>query len=132
VYDQLWDKEPPRGTRYERSNATAASRWAKSNGWVPPLAWDDDTIDNPDAIPQVDVPVELDRLDWAVVDAAVLGDRPAMSPVERAEAITRLNARNWSAPRIAEWVGCNPKTVDRVRARLGLPVPDREAMRDAA
>jgi len=42
VYDQLWNVDG--GSVPTRNRARAA-------GWVPPLAWDDDTIDNPQAEP---------------------------------------------------------------------------------
>lgn len=45
LYDDLWDK-PALGEQADRARARA-----KSNGWMPPLAWDDDTIDDPAAIP---------------------------------------------------------------------------------
>lgn len=31
---------------------------ARAAGWAPPLAWDDDTIDDPDAVPHIDEPTE--------------------------------------------------------------------------
>lgn len=43
LYDELWDQPGP-------STRTAA--WARRNGWVPPLAWDDDRIDDPNHEPQ--------------------------------------------------------------------------------
>jgi hypothetical protein len=47
IYDQLWDKPGP---------SARAARAARRNGWVPPLAWDDDNddghgIDDPQAVP---------------------------------------------------------------------------------
>lgn len=132
AYDDLWDKPRVGRDASERYLIRRTKARAVAHGWVPPLAWDDDTIDDPAAVPQVDVPIAVDRLDDVIVRAAIAGERPDMSPVERAEAITILNARNWSAARIAGWLGCNPKTIDRVRARLGLPVPDAESIRSAA
>lgn len=46
VYDALWDQTPP--DTY--GNRRAAAR-ARARGWAPPLAWDDDDIDNPAARP---------------------------------------------------------------------------------
>lgn len=42
LYDELWDQPGP-----SRRSRTCALR----NGWLPPLAWDDDTIDDPQATP---------------------------------------------------------------------------------
>ena len=51
LYDELWDEPPPEGTPFERRAATMARRYARERGWVPPLAWDDDEIDDPAAVP---------------------------------------------------------------------------------
>lgn len=54
LYDRLWSTPAPAGedraTRSARSKVIAAAR---RKGWVPPLAWDDATIDNPDAVPDL-------------------------------------------------------------------------------
>lgn len=42
LYDELWDQRGP---------STRTSAYAARAGWPPPLAWDDDTIDDPDATP---------------------------------------------------------------------------------
>lgn len=69
VYDQLWDQPPPRATTRGAASAVARVRnHAKRNGWAPPLAWDDETIDNPDATPYTDDEarggVDLDEFMW--------------------------------------------------------------------
>lgn len=51
LYDKLWNTPPPARTVQERRSIAVARRTAAANGWVPPLAWDDDTIDNPAAEP---------------------------------------------------------------------------------
>ena len=51
LYDDLWDQAPPEGDRFERRAATMARRYAAERGWVVPLAWDEETIDDPDAGP---------------------------------------------------------------------------------
>lgn len=53
LYDQLWDSTPPPSGRHGSVPARARA-YASRKGWVPPLAWDDETIDNPDATPHVD------------------------------------------------------------------------------
>lgn len=53
LYDELWDQGPPETTSEERRAATLVRRLAARKGWVPPLAWDDDTIDDPAATPNV-------------------------------------------------------------------------------
>jgi hypothetical protein len=51
LYDELWDVPPDQSTKYARAGVTKALRKARACGWPPPLAWDDDQIDNPDAGP---------------------------------------------------------------------------------
>lgn len=51
VYDQLWDKQPTTANSYEAGGVRRARNLAASKGWAPPLAWDDDTIDDPDTLP---------------------------------------------------------------------------------
>lgn len=52
LYDELWDADPAafgisaRDSRYARTIA-------EQNGWAPPAAWDDDTIDDPAAQPDL-------------------------------------------------------------------------------
>ena len=49
LYDDLWDRPPPEGTRFERRAATMARRYAAERGWPPPCAWDEPAIDDPAA-----------------------------------------------------------------------------------
>jgi hypothetical protein len=51
LYDELWDEPPPQGTRSERISAAKARGHAARMGWPPPMAWDDDAIDDPAASP---------------------------------------------------------------------------------
>lgn len=51
LYDELWDQPPPERTRGERISAARARGHAARHHWPPPLAWDDDTIDDPAARP---------------------------------------------------------------------------------
>ena len=52
LYDELWDANPlAHGITPFAANR--ALRYARNNGWPPPAAWDDDTIDNPDATPDL-------------------------------------------------------------------------------
>lgn len=49
IYDRLWDVEPPRSTAAEKKAYTTAKKMALENEWPPPMAWDDDEIDDPKA-----------------------------------------------------------------------------------
>jgi hypothetical protein len=87
LYDELWDQDPARfGLR--PSAITVARNRAAANGWPPPLAWDDDEIENPNAQPRHVEPDTGKRhrsrqliedmhyvLDTSVVDLAKRHDR---------------------------------------------------------
>lgn len=51
LYDQLWDSPAPTATRWDRTARANALRTARTHHWAPPLAYDDDTIDDPAAAP---------------------------------------------------------------------------------
>ncbi|MET4094589.1 hypothetical protein [Arthrobacter sp. UYCu712] len=53
IYEQCWNK-PQTGTDWHsKTAATRARNYAKSRGWLPPMAWDDDEIDMPAATPEL-------------------------------------------------------------------------------
>lgn len=97
----------------DRTRALAARE-----GWEPPASWDDDTIDDP--LPVVDV-------DEVAVERAIAGRPVELTPAERDLAIPRMTAAGMSDAAIAAVLGVVPETVRRQRRRLGVsPVP-REA-----
>lgn len=51
VYDELSMTLPPMDTRQQKRDANYARTVARKNGYLPPLVWDDATIDDPDAKP---------------------------------------------------------------------------------
>lgn len=54
LYDNLWDQAPTIANHWEAGGSNRARKYATERGWVPPMAWDDDTIDDPNATPHVD------------------------------------------------------------------------------
>jgi len=52
LYDRLWTQPPPEGSQQDKAAATRARREAAARGWAPPMAWDDETIDDPAAGPE--------------------------------------------------------------------------------
>lgn len=119
VYDSLWNQTPPLDTPFQRGSYTRTVKLARERGWVGPLHWDD--IDDPDDVPTNNVTrvnqFSKDRFDEAVVDAAVYGDKPRMTPPERREAVRILIERGYSNSEAAEVLGCTVRTVDRLRPR---------------
>lgn len=51
LYDELWNVAPPTRNMPERVSVARAKTAARQGGWFPPGAWDDDTIDDPEAKP---------------------------------------------------------------------------------
>lgn len=47
LYERVWDTPPPQDTTGDKAAATRSINRAARNDWPPPLAWDDDTIDDP-------------------------------------------------------------------------------------
>jgi hypothetical protein len=103
VYDRLWDAPAPTETRGERISATSTRAAAAARQWVPPLAWDDETIDDPAAQPdlgeaspsQVDLE-EVEHLRAGGVSDEDIARRMGVqvSAIERAEfrAMARVKA----------------------------------------
>lgn len=53
LYDDLWDQRPAADSPNQAGGITKAQALARRYGWPPPLAWDDDTIDDPEVTPEV-------------------------------------------------------------------------------
>lgn len=52
LYDAAWDKPYRPRNGYEADAQRRAVRRARERGWAPPMAWDDDEIDDPAARPR--------------------------------------------------------------------------------
>lgn len=53
VYEQIWNRLPAEQTPRQRAVAEAARRRAETAGWPPPMAFDDDRIDDPAYRPRI-------------------------------------------------------------------------------
>lgn len=51
LYDRAWQGPPTPANGYQVGEQNRARRRATARGWPPPLAWDDDSIDDPAATP---------------------------------------------------------------------------------
>jgi len=106
-----------------------ARRRARSAGWLPPLAWDDEDLDNPQAHPWLEggTGSEPGRgggetiLDEVAVELAMAGDHPRMTSAEALAAALRLAAAGVSDGQIGDRVGVSSRTVARWRGRAGCP-----------
>lgn len=122
AYDELWDVAPPSATRWERAAATRARSLAAERGYLPPLAWDDDLIDDPDARPYRRThcrgcPILARYVDDKAVARAVAGERVPLTRHELAVAHTMLSDLGLSAADIAQRLGTTKRTVVRYRSR---------------
>lgn len=123
VYDRLCWEAPPACTRWERSAVTRTKAWARGQDWVPPLAWDDDTIDDPAAVPQLGVsrrPRYAEPVDDVDLAALLAGDTRAsrVSVATVRVAVGILVVRGLTGEEIAERLCTSERSVDRHRAIL--------------
>ncbi len=51
LYERRWNATPPADTPDERGAITRSINRARAHGWLPPMAWDDEDLDDPAAIP---------------------------------------------------------------------------------
>lgn len=123
LYDELSMTPPEAITYRDRVSVTRARNYAAAAGWAPPLAWDDDQIDNPDATshPTEATDVADEVIDEAAVLRAIDGDRTVtLTPADRAEVIRVLHGRGLTDRQIKDLTGIRDPTTER--NRLGLPV----------
>lgn len=95
LYDQLWDVTPPPSGRHGSVPARARA-YAARKGWAPPLAWDDETIDDPQATPFVDGPTDITRSGTGRVNVDSLTDCAHEWGLTMQQAADRLGVRRGS------------------------------------
>jgi transcriptional regulator with XRE-family HTH domain len=105
LHDELWNRPPPEGTRWEKAAASRTRNHARRQGWPPALAYDEDAIDDPAAEP---VP------GWERC-----GERrgPGMLAAEAAELAGFGLGQREAAERLGVSVSTLTTTMARVRAR---------------
>lgn len=96
--------------------SSSAAKRAAAKGWAPPLAWDDDTIDDPRARPNWGVAASrlVKPIDDIAVTRAMHGDRVRLTRQERAEAARRLKAHGLSANEISRRLHIEQRSVQRI------------------
>lgn len=93
--------------------------------WSPPLAWDDDALDNSNARPQASVTARYTG-DPVVVYRRIHGDHSVpvghqLAAPDRHACIRILHAQGMSDPQIGDRIGVATRVVHRDRKELGLP-----------
>lgn len=110
LYDELYDVHPI-GRDAKRARTLAAKF-----GWAPPGAWDDDTIDDPAAVPVLDAEPDPSYVDEEKVTRAIRGFRvPRLTDAEVVSAVNRLMAAGTNFTR-----ACDRLSVNRDRAKKAL------------
>jgi hypothetical protein len=118
--DELWDKCPSERTKGERIAARRTRAFAQRRGYASPLCWDDDTITDPDALPDRGDP-DADVFDTVAVDYLVGGRRDiALTKPERHEAIRRLHEIGLTDSEIGRRIGMHHDAVTNTRLRHGI------------
>jgi hypothetical protein len=108
LYERVWDQPGPGRYRVK------TERWARVQGFAPPLAWDD--IDDPDEQPKVNPRGTVDELDEVAIREAMRGRPVRLTRLERAEVHRRLNAQGMSGRQIALLLGTSQRSVSRRRS----------------
>jgi hypothetical protein len=116
LYEQLWNSQPPAQTPTQRAAITIAKKRAAAHGWLPPMAWDDDTIDLPDTTTaEVVDPAAEEFVDEVAVELAVCGKPPArLTHAERVAAAQRMAAAGTTPSAIAKHLRASYQTVSRI------------------
>lgn len=127
AYEALWDQTPPQDTTGDRIAAARARNRARAAGWAPPMAWDDDTIDDPTATPADPAPQETPGVDHAAIARALAGVPVALTRAERCAALAQLVVHGLDDHQIAARLHTTARTVLRDRQYLGIPSPRRTA-----
>lgn len=134
LYDELWDQPAPPSGRHG-SVPIKARNYAHRAGWVPPLLWDDETIDDPTATPHVDeTPTGLDSTrGTGRVNADSLTDTAIDWGMTMQQAADRLGVRIGSIDRALRRLDTEP--VGGLRAAFhrnaiaqGLDRPTRDGL----
>lgn len=101
LYDQWWNADP-HACGVSKHGATYARTVAAKQGWPPPAAWDDDTIDDPAATPDLG---DAGRRQHALAeDAAFIAETTGVTDPDL----------------IAERLGISRNYYDKIRERAGL------------
>lgn len=118
LYDELWTCRPE-DFGVKQWVADRTRRAAAKKGWQRPMAWDDDTIDDPAAVPQTDaVPAGYTEGD-DVVARFLMGESVILDREGRREVITHL--MEWtqlSVEEIAERLEMSPVAVTGTWERI--------------
>ncbi len=116
LYAVMANEPPDESTPHARIAASRARNYAKARDWLGPAWWDEDTIDVPDNVVELDGPdhdeVAVDRfMAWALVQqtgkTSKREGRPPLDDADQLEAIRRLLALERTPTAIGVLLGRN-------------------------
>lgn len=117
LYEELWDTVPECQSTQERLAVVRARAFAVARGWAPPMAWNEEDIDNPDAAPATGESTY--GIDDVAIERALAGDKTvSLTPEERAEAVRIGTAEHLSAKALAKLLGASSRTIVRNRKKV--------------
>jgi hypothetical protein len=93
--------------------------WAERKGWVPPLAWDDEAIDNPAAVPQIDAIAPAVTEGTNVAARWLNGESVILGAEDRKEVLAHLfEWTNDTTAEIAAKLEMTPKAAEQAWHRM--------------
>lgn len=109
LYDAWSMRLPAETNQRERISASRARNHARAHGWPPPLAWDDDALDNADARPHTaTAAADPGALDEAAIERRRTGDRTVkLTRPEQAELVARMHSAGVALVDIERRTGVN-------------------------
>lgn len=118
LYDRLWDQRPE-SHGVPGWIADRVRRCAAEDGWSGPLAWDDDTIDDPSAVPQTDAVQPVATEGGNVSDRWLMGESVILGRIDRREVLAHLYEwTNDTTAEIAARLEMSPEAAERQWERL--------------
>ena len=117
LYERLWMTPAPADDHRRRISISRTRRRSEASGWLPPAAWDDDTIDDPATIPAVEPigSVGEDMVDEHAVELVLDSQPMHLTGMTLEVAVNRLAAAGVDVATIAGRVRSDPATVRRIR-----------------
>lgn len=106
LYDEIW-MDSPESHGVPSHVADRVRRYAASNGFHGPLAWEDDTIDDPASKPVSDAPAPEESRGEGVAARWLMGEAVVLGRAERREVLVHL----------FEWTN---DTAEQIAARLDM------------
>lgn len=116
LYDELSMQLPPELTHRDRIAANRARNYSRARGWLPPLALDEDRLDDPfyeiaSVLPDVE---SADDIDEVAVWRRLHGDKTVrLTKHEQALVVEQALAEGWSQADVERRTGLNPSRILR-------------------